>query len=299
MARRAFTLIELLVVIAIIAILAAILFPVFAQAREKARAITCTSNLRQVGLAFQMYTEDYDEVSPMVSHELIAGGIVSPTNPQGLMDQDYYVLLQPYIKNVAMFYCPDRNDWPIRSNGIPRCQDGINPIDRCLGYGYDQGLVSDGGYGVVYHDQPDPGNPGNSYRPGKPIAAFTAPSDLVVFGDSYDTPTYSVTADNIFSTLPDGYSSKDIRHMQNLVFAFADGHAKPIKFNTAEYTGYGLIGLPANQTDALKFCSDPNIVGDYSDDGGGGLGSGYPMQTGAESCTQLVTDLYSNSVTTP
>ncbi len=62
--RRGFTLIELLVVIAIIAILAAILFPVFAQAREKARQTTCTSNLKQIGTAFMMYVQDYDETYP-------------------------------------------------------------------------------------------------------------------------------------------------------------------------------------------------------------------------------------------
>jgi prepilin-type N-terminal cleavage/methylation domain-containing protein len=62
--KNAFTLIELLVVIAIIAILAAILFPVFAQARERARAITCTSNLKQIGLGIDMYVQDYDETFP-------------------------------------------------------------------------------------------------------------------------------------------------------------------------------------------------------------------------------------------
>src|SRR5689334_1543195 len=63
-AQNGFTLIELLVVIAIIAVLAAILFPVFAQAREKARQAACSSNLRQIGLAFQMYMQDYDELLP-------------------------------------------------------------------------------------------------------------------------------------------------------------------------------------------------------------------------------------------
>jgi len=64
--KKGFTLIELLVVIAIIAILAAILFPVFAQAREKARAISCTSNLKQIGLGLLQYTQDNDEQFPML-----------------------------------------------------------------------------------------------------------------------------------------------------------------------------------------------------------------------------------------
>src|SRR6186997_1566649 len=63
--RRGFTLIELLVVIAIIAILAAILFPVFAQAREKARQAACMSNTKQIGIALMMYTQDFDELLPM------------------------------------------------------------------------------------------------------------------------------------------------------------------------------------------------------------------------------------------
>ena len=69
----AFTLIELLVVIAIIAILAAILFPVFTQAREKARSATCLSNLNQMGLAVMQYTQDYDETYPMVRGEIHKG----------------------------------------------------------------------------------------------------------------------------------------------------------------------------------------------------------------------------------
>jgi prepilin-type N-terminal cleavage/methylation domain-containing protein len=84
--RRGFTLIELLVVIAIIAILAAILFPVFAQAREAARKTTCTSNLKQVGIAFGLYTQDYDETFPWA-----ASNLGTPTTT-------WYDLVEPYVK---------------------------------------------------------------------------------------------------------------------------------------------------------------------------------------------------------
>src|SRR5256885_15296467 len=97
--KTGFTLIELLVVIAIIAILAAILFPVFAQAREKARAITCLSNEKNIGTAIQMYAQDYDEgIVPWYSCEwdgagCSAGGTVSRR------DRVWVSRMQPYIKN--------------------------------------------------------------------------------------------------------------------------------------------------------------------------------------------------------
>src|SRR5580693_8128011 len=112
--KRGFTLIELLVVIAIIAILAAILFPVFAQAREKARAISCLSNLKQIGTANLMYVQDYDET---YYQNLWPGGCPAAQTGYwtdsiqlglGIQPQELWpVLLYPYVKNGQLFSCPD------------------------------------------------------------------------------------------------------------------------------------------------------------------------------------------------
>lgn len=118
--NRAFTLIELLVVIAIIAILAAILFPVFAQAREKARAISCLSNIKQVTLSFQMYIQDYDEnMVPLWNYT--PDPVLVAANCCGFGPYDYWPdLLNPYIKSWQIFKCPDASDpagvWGAGSN---------------------------------------------------------------------------------------------------------------------------------------------------------------------------------------
>lgn len=102
MRKKGFTLIELLVVIAIIAILAAILFPVFARAREAARATTCRSNMKQIGTAMRMYSQDYDEL-------MIKGGQdvgTTDSDGNGRYDPGPAILLQPYIKNAPVWQCP-------------------------------------------------------------------------------------------------------------------------------------------------------------------------------------------------
>ena len=101
MKQRGFTLIELLVVIAIIAILAAILFPVFARAREKARQASCESNLKQLALGTLMYAQDYDERFPCWERDTYDESL-SPLHP----GRSVY----PYIKNLAVFACPSGGD---------------------------------------------------------------------------------------------------------------------------------------------------------------------------------------------
>src|SRR5439155_19656576 len=107
-----FTLVELLVVIAVIAILAAILFPVFAQVREKGRQTACLSNVRQMAAGLMMYVQDYDEIFPPV---------VS-VNPG---ETYYYQMswmnrMQPYVRNIALFVCPSSNhrntDWRVSTD---------------------------------------------------------------------------------------------------------------------------------------------------------------------------------------
>jgi len=110
--RRGFTLIELLVVIAIIAILAAILFPVFARAREKARQTACLNNVKEMGLGMLMYAQDYDEMFPAMSLGPVTPIPVIPEHPEfgRHATLGYFNCwsngIYPYIKNVQIFLCP-------------------------------------------------------------------------------------------------------------------------------------------------------------------------------------------------
>jgi len=146
--RRGFTLIELLVVIAIIAILAAILFPVFAKAREKARQTSCLSNEKQLGLGFQMYAQDYDEalptVAPFGSCPTCWPWGAWPNTPGNGWPAVFYTPIQPYIKNTQVLQCPSQNDigrWydQVLENGVY--------VNRGISYMYNEFLYNSGNGG--------------------------------------------------------------------------------------------------------------------------------------------------------
>jgi prepilin-type N-terminal cleavage/methylation domain-containing protein/prepilin-type processing-associated H-X9-DG protein len=181
--KSAFTLIELLVVIAIIAILAAILFPVFAQAREKARAITCASDMKQIGLGVIQYVQDYDEKFPSVER--------APDGNPLLVTSS--LILGPYIKSANVFECPDdaftNSDavlakwytWTTAHNNsyIPNC---IQPYSD-----WGQDYSTEAGFGVaaprgifgIIGEYPW----GGAASP-ITIAQINYPSDLIMFADT-------------------------------------------------------------------------------------------------------------------
>ena len=187
MTRRGFTLIELLVVIAIIAILAAILFPVFARAREKARQSSCLSNVKQINLAVNMYVQDYDETMPLA----IAG--VPPTI---FMTNE---LLDPYIKNTQVWDCPSE-DGSVNLSALGK---------RNVSYSFDVGTPM----------------PSGSYRLFAAPAAGTYPCTLAQITNPATTPLMCDAIGSVDASFTSTIV-EDPRHNDGCNYGFADGHAK-------------------------------------------------------------------------
>jgi prepilin-type N-terminal cleavage/methylation domain-containing protein/prepilin-type processing-associated H-X9-DG protein len=148
---KGFTLIELLVVIAIIAILAAILFPVFARARAKARQTSCVSNVKQLALGLNMYAQDYDEAFPAWywDQSFHPDGNVNPNSAHTV----WWNAIYPYVKNNQIFVCPDNNyNFTTRQDGhwgwfdftsdAAILDSSVNPVflDIVIGYGVNEPL---------------------------------------------------------------------------------------------------------------------------------------------------------------
>ena len=213
--KRGFTLIELLVVIAIIAILAAILFPVFARAREKARQTSCLSNCKQMGLAVMMYCQDYDEYYPARQRPLS-----SPFQINGYTHSSailWYAAIWPYFTNVDVFNCPSARDAIWRGQYSGNTRYGINTII---------------------------GGNNTSYM----IAEIAKPSETIIIGESDWTGANDYGWSNSWMLHPTPHVSRFIpqRHNEGANIVFCDGHAKWYQIQLdPNYSGTPAAGRPA------------------------------------------------------
>ena len=232
--QSAFTLIELLVVIAIIAILAAILFPVFAQAREKARAISCLSNMKQVGTGQAMYLQDYDETLGDLETGAITGDACRGTD--GKSGTIWLGYLQPYIKNVNVAFCPSAGTNIVKTAAVDApCGNRLNftglyysAVDRSqisIGINID-GTVGWNGYGCSILGT----NCNNMFS----LPMFQFPAETVMFGDSIPADPSIRAGRGAKAWFVDPQRDPAIneigglsnRHSTGTNIAFLDSHAK-------------------------------------------------------------------------
>lgn len=242
MKRTAFTLIELLVVIAIIAILAAILFPVFAQARESARQTTCLSNLKQIALATMMYAQDYDETYVPVGGTIEQAWPSTTTEPTQMSRvttngvkpiSGWSLNLLPYTKNREIFQCPSMDK---TFSGSGDCAN-FNGKRMTNTYAYNFWLGADDSY-WGYADSWD----GKvSYSSPLSLSALSQPANVISHFHSGSVPPYGETWGCVYVTieLPDFYNKirPRLRHKNGDNLAFADGHAKFYELKESDSAG--------------------------------------------------------------
>jgi len=225
-----FTLIELLVVIAIIAILAAILFPVFAQAREKARQASCVSNLKQLGVAMRMYQDDYDGVH-IPAYDFGYGWRKCPFK----IWPDF---VQPYVKNIQIFACPSAAESTFIDDPARKC-DAMGPQPALgtkanpwkLGYVYNEGWFDKAGelgtlaikgYNGMVCDSTDFADIGC------PDSAIADPAGTITLADGIPPNSNAVVVFRVSrdSDLNPKETKVLKRHSNGFNALFADGHAK-------------------------------------------------------------------------
>jgi prepilin-type N-terminal cleavage/methylation domain-containing protein/prepilin-type processing-associated H-X9-DG protein len=264
----AFTLIELLVVIAIIAILAAILFPVFAQAREKARAISCVSNAKQMSLATLMYGQDYDETFPTACGYLVGTGWLDPyvgdTTPNWRSTNANWVsgmggywgsVIQPYTKNYQVLLCPDAST----SLDLGGASDHQGQKLK-TSYTYNGLLASQPDSGIAVPAQlpmsHEGWGKGNLYGYEAPNPVLNCPDPTAPCVYQARTATGCATG-NGSTSFWYGFIGTAYVHSGGNTFAYCDGHVKwkhlggnaniPTSYWVDPYAYYDINGFPYSQ----------------------------------------------------
>lgn len=268
--KRAFTLIELLVVIAIIAILAAILFPVFAKAREKARQAACMSNMKQVSIGLLQYTQDYDELFPT----RYGGGCNSAANTgdcENRKTRSWKNKLMTYIKSYDVFRCPS-NPTAQEPDSIGLSAINADPTNNVglFAGGYVMWLPEDNNFAMAL---------GHGAASPQPIAGIDSPANsLIILESSWRFPDtgpylgYAEPAPNDPNSITPGPSSWNSGHSKNRGnVIYMDGHVKykylsdsfkensglnEWRFNEAEMTGKGYGWLMTLRNDLKNYKSD-------------------------------------------
>jgi prepilin-type N-terminal cleavage/methylation domain-containing protein/prepilin-type processing-associated H-X9-DG protein len=234
--REGFTLVELLVVIAVIAILAAILFPVFAVAREKARQAGCQSNLKQVGTAVQMYLQDYDgtyPTNPYPNHQ--------PSPIQTLDFTPYYMKLFPYVRNYQLFVCPSRGNGKYGAKHLEQLTQNEERANCFIDtYPYHTPGTQDNLFRRVSYSY-------NQELYGSPEVELANTSRLPMCWDGnsiWAGAGYGFDIEHVNPPATDYYGHTDVcwvppyengwtvmRHAGGLNMLFADGHVKHVAWN--------------------------------------------------------------------
>lgn len=263
--RRGFTLIELLVVIAIIAILAAILFPVFAQAREAARKTACLSNMKQLVTGAMMYAQDYDEMY----HRIVAGPIKGDNNPGGT-DQAWGAenALAPYIKNGGIWKCPSD---PIQRDDCANDRFGTG-IGYPISYSFTQHQINTAALPTIEQEQGFGLCGVFAGHDSLTMAAVGAPAETVMMWEFWNTESYArwysyyrsdtrqlaepatpagtfppmYPATFSFNWCGTGDGRMSMGNHQGLTnMAFADGHAKSMRRNQLMVTPWSAAAINA------------------------------------------------------
>jgi prepilin-type N-terminal cleavage/methylation domain-containing protein/prepilin-type processing-associated H-X9-DG protein len=260
---KGFTLIELLVVIAIIAILAAILFPVFAQAREKARQTACLSNTKQLALGVFMYAQDYDETLPVAGYNQQCRG-------------RWQWQIYPYVKNEQMFTCPNIAAQPWKPTlGTVACAARNAPNFRAAST-ISVGNMDRGGYGwnyALHGDSGDVTGDALDVASGYSLAGIAKPADTIIIGETGFLGTLSAQAGWAMMAYdprsPDapGFGQPGLfaqgRHNSEQTVAM-QGQPVPVK---GRLNCVYLDGHAKNLNLSQVFESAPIVAGRYTEDG--------------------------------